>query len=79
MIMNLIPLCLQFKKKSFLISFSGGLSNFLYHVSLPDNFDNKNECLQSSKPSVKRPRKDSLNNNHLPEPKEVIRKTHFFV
>lgn len=55
--------------------FSGGLSNFLYHVSLPDNFDNKNESLQSGKPSIKRPRKDSYNNNNLPEPKEVIKIT----
>ncbi|KAJ6648164.1 Choline kinase A2 [Pseudolycoriella hygida] len=48
---------------------SGGLSNFLYHVSLPDNFDNKNQSLQSG---IKRPRKDSVNTNNLPEPKEVL-------
>lgn len=60
------------------LCFSGGLSNFLYHVSLPENFDNKNECLQTGKPNVKRQRKDSFNNNSLPEPKEVT-KNHLFL
>lgn len=51
---------------------SGGLSNFLYHVSLPDNCDNKNGCQESDRPSNKRQRTDSFNNNNLPEPKEVL-------
>lgn len=43
-------------------SFSGGLSNFLYYVSLPDDLDACNNVK-----SVKRARKDTT----LQEPKEV--------
>lgn len=46
----------------FLVCFSGGLSNFLYYVSLPDDIDSCN-----SVKTTKRARKDAS----LQEPKEV--------
>lgn len=42
--------------------FSGGLSNFLYYVSLPDDIDSFNNVK-----NIKRARKDAS----LQEPKEV--------
>ena len=56
---------------------SGGLSNFLYHVSLPDNNNNSESGASTTTTSVKtasnvkRARKDSYTNLG-PEPKEVI-------
>lgn len=52
---------------------SGGLSNFLYYVSLPDNLENNNKQ-QQQRTNVKRLRKDAaaFSQQHLStEPKEV--------
>lgn len=46
---------------------SGGLSNFLYYVSLPDDIDSCNNVK-----NIKRPRKDAS----LQEPKEVRVSSH---
>lgn len=59
---------------------SGGLSNFLYYVALPDNADNNNETAQAaaalpSQPRTgKRLRKDaaSCGRQLTTEPKEVL-------
>ncbi|XP_037913443.1 choline/ethanolamine kinase isoform X3 [Hermetia illucens] len=49
---------------------SGGLSNFLYYVSLPDGFDNNNSASTISQQSIKRLRRDSSQQEG--EPKEVL-------